>query len=223
MIPATWVCTTTGVPPLVTEVAVYHLAGGVVAAGPLVWPVAVDAPMLEIPHRCRPSMRLAPPWSEVTRYLLPVLARRVLVVHDECRLEVLRWHLPDWEPDRPHRRLPLPNDAERGFRQLKDPKLVSFSPLWHWTDQKIRVHVSYCVTALALAHLMRRQATHAGLPMSVRELLAHLASIQETMLLYPSTGGRPRARRMLTQMTPTQQQLYDLFGLDRYAPTPRPA
>ncbi len=131
------------------------------------------------------------------------------------------------------------NDAERGFRQLKDPKLVSFSPLWHWTDQKIRVHVSsplwhwtdqkirvhvsYCVTALALAHLMRRQATHAGLPMSVRELLAHLASIQETMLLYPSTGGRPRARRMLTQMTPTQQQLYDLFGLDRYAPTPRPA
>jgi transposase len=114
------------------------------------------------------------------------------------------------------------NDAERGFRQLKDPKLVSFSPMWHWTDQKIRVHVSYCVTALAVAHLMRRQATHAGLPLSVRELLGHLAGIQETVLLYPSTGGRPRARRMLTQMTPTQQQLYDLFDLDRYAPT-RPA
>jgi hypothetical protein len=31
-----------------------------------------------------------------------------------------------------------------------------------------------------------------------------------------------RARRMLTEMTPTQQQLYDLFDLDRYAPTPRP-
>ena len=114
------------------------------------------------------------------------------------------------------------NDAERGFRQLKDPKLVSFSPMWHWTDQKIRVHVSYCVTALAVAHLMRRQATHAGLPLSVRELLGHLAGIQETVLLYPSTGGRPRARRMLTEMTPTQQRLFDLFGLDRYAPT-RPA
>ena len=114
------------------------------------------------------------------------------------------------------------NDAERGFRQLKDPKLVSFSPMWHWTDQKIRVHVSYCVTALTVAHLMRRQATQAGLTLSVRELLGHLAGIQETLLLYPSTGGRPRARRMLTQMTPTQQQLYDLFDLDRYAPT-RPA
>jgi transposase len=114
------------------------------------------------------------------------------------------------------------NDAERGFRQLKDPKLVSFSPMWHWTDQKIRVHVSYCVTALAVAHLMRREATHAGLPLSVRELLGHLTSIQETVLLYPSTGGRPRARRMLTEMTPTQQRLFNLFGLDRYAPT-RPA
>jgi transposase len=114
------------------------------------------------------------------------------------------------------------NDAERGFRQLKDPKLVSFSPMWHWTDQKIRVHVSYCVTALAAAHLMRRHATHAGLALSVPELLGQLAGIQETLLLYPSTGGRPRARRMLTDMTPTQQHLYDLFDLDRYAPTPRP-
>lgn len=112
------------------------------------------------------------------------------------------------------------NDAEAGFRQLKDPHLVSFSPMWHWTDQKIRVHVSYCVTALAVAHLMRRHARRAGLDMSVRELLDHLAGIQETVLLYPSTGGRPRARRMLTEMTPTQRRLHDVFGLDRYTPTP---
>ncbi len=66
---------------------------------------------------------------------------------------------------------------------------------------------------------MRRQTTQAGIPMSVRELLHQLAGIQETVLLYPSTGGRPRARRMLTERTPTQQQLFDLFTLARYAPT----
>jgi len=110
------------------------------------------------------------------------------------------------------------SDAEAGFRQLKDPKVVSFSPMWHWTDSKIRVHVSYSVTALAVAHLMRRQARQAGLDLSVRELLAELAGIQETVLLYPSGRGRPRARRMLTDMTWTQQHLYELFGLDRYAP-----
>jgi transposase len=109
-------------------------------------------------------------------------------------------------------------DIEAGFRQLKDPKVVSFSPMFHWTDQKIRVHVFYCVLALAVAHLLRRQAAQAGLHMSVRELLGSLAGIQETVLLYQGERGRPRARQVLTEMDPTQQRLYSLFGLDAYAP-----
>ncbi len=111
------------------------------------------------------------------------------------------------------------SEVEAGFRQMKDPQVVSFSPMHHWTDQKIRVHVFYCVLALAIAHLLRRQADHAGLHLSVRELLAELAGIQETVLLYHDGGkGRPRARRMLTQMSPTQQRLADLFDLHHYAP-----
>jgi transposase len=109
-------------------------------------------------------------------------------------------------------------DAEAGFRQLKDRHVVSFSPMFHWTGQKIRVHVFYCVLALAIAHLMRRQAVQAGLDLSVRELLHTLGGIGETVLIYPSTGGRPRARRMLTDRDPTQQHLFDLFGLGAYAP-----
>jgi transposase len=112
------------------------------------------------------------------------------------------------------------SEAEFGFRQLKDPQVVSFSPMHHWTDQKIRVHVFCCVLALAVAHLMRRRAAQAGLHLSVRELLDQLAGIGETVLLYHDGGkGRPRARRILTDMTDTQRRLFDLFGLDRYAPT----
>ena len=112
------------------------------------------------------------------------------------------------------------SEVEAGFRQLKDPHVVSFGPMHHWTDQKIRVHVFYSVLALTVAHLMRRQADQAGLHMSVRELLNELAGIEETVLLYHDGGkGRPRARRMLTDTTPTQDRLADLFGIDRYAPT----
>jgi transposase len=111
------------------------------------------------------------------------------------------------------------NDVESGFRQLKDPHLVGFSPMHHWTDSKIRVHVFYCVLALAIAHLMRRQAHQAGLNLSVHELLTALAGIQETVLLYPTGGrGRPRAQRILTDTDPTQQRLSELFNLDAYAP-----
>ena len=108
--------------------------------------------------------------------------------------------------------------VEGDFRQMKDPAVVSFSPMFHWTEPKIRVHVFYCVLALMVARLMVREAEHAGMHMSVRELLDHLAGIQETLLLYQGGRGRPRARRMLTEIDPTQRRLYDLFGLDAYAP-----
>lgn len=110
------------------------------------------------------------------------------------------------------------SDVEGAFRQLKDPKVVSFSPMFHWTDAKIRVHVFYCVLALRVARLMQREAARAGLPMSARELLVQLGGIEETVLLYQGERGRPRARRMLTEVTATQQRLYDLFDLERYAP-----
>jgi transposase len=109
-------------------------------------------------------------------------------------------------------------DVEGSFRQMKDPHVVSFSPMHHWTEQKIRVHAFYCVLALQIAHLMRRHAHQAGHDLSVRGLLTALAGIEETVLLYQAERGRPRARRMLTDMTSTQQRLYDLFDLDRYAP-----
>jgi transposase len=110
------------------------------------------------------------------------------------------------------------SEAETGFRQLKDPHVVSFSPMHHWTEHNIRVHVFTCVLALQIAHLMRLKARRAGLNLSVRALLAELAAIGETVLLYPSTGGRPKARRMTTELSHAQQQLYQLFGLDRWAP-----
>lgn len=86
------------------------------------------------------------------------------------------------------------SEVEAGFRQQKDPHVVSFGPMHHWTDQKIRVHVFYSVLALTVAHLMRRQADRAGLRMSVRELLHQLAGIGETVLLFHD-GGKGRAPR----------------------------
>jgi transposase len=110
------------------------------------------------------------------------------------------------------------SEAEFSFRQMKDTHVVSFSPMHHWTEHNIKVHVFTCVLALQIAHLMRRKATRAGLAMSVRELLRELAGIGETVLLYQGDRGRPRAHRMLTETTPAQDNLAVIFGLDRYSP-----
>jgi len=110
------------------------------------------------------------------------------------------------------------SEAESGFRQLKDTHVVSFSPMRHWTEHNIRVHVFTCVLALQIAHLMRYRTRQHGLDLSVRELLSQLAGIQETVLIYPSTGGRPKARQMTTELTGNQPRLHEIFGLARWAP-----
>ena len=110
------------------------------------------------------------------------------------------------------------SEAEFSFRQMKDPHVVSFSPMHHWTEHNIRLHVFTCVLALQIAHLMRRTAAQAGLHLSVRQLLAQLAGIGETVLIYPSTGGRPKARRMTTELTGDQHELYEIFDLAKWAP-----
>jgi transposase len=108
--------------------------------------------------------------------------------------------------------------VEGDFRQMKDPKVVSFPPMFHFTESKIRVHVFHCVLALMAARLMVREADRAGMHMSVRALLSSLSGVEETVLLYQGERGRPRARRMLTEIDATQRRLYDLFGLEDYAP-----
>jgi transposase len=110
------------------------------------------------------------------------------------------------------------SEAEFSFRQMKDTRVVSFSPMHHWTEHNIRVHVFTCVLALQIAHLMRLRAARAGLRMSVRELLRELSGIGETVLLYHGDRGRPRAHRMLTETSPPQDKLTQIFGLARYAP-----
>jgi len=80
------------------------------------------------------------------------------------------------------------------LRQMKDCKVVSFSPMFHWTDQKTRVHVFSWVLALMIARLMARETEAAKIPRSVREVLSHLSGIRATVLLYQGERGRPRAR-----------------------------
>lgn len=65
--------------------------------------------------------------------------------------------------------------VESDFRQTMDRKIAPFSPMFCWTQSKIRVHVFCCVLARVAARLMVREADRAGLHVSARELLARLA------------------------------------------------
>jgi len=114
--------------------------------------------------------------------------------------------------------------VEDAFADMKNPHFLSWEPMFHWTDSKIRVHAFYCVLALTLASLLQRRAAQNGISLSVQALIKALNGIQEVTNLYPATGkagspGRPSSQTTLTAMDATQQALYRLFDLDRYRKT----
>jgi transposase len=113
------------------------------------------------------------------------------------------------------------SQVEDAFADMKDPHFLSWKPMFHWTDSKIRVHAFYCILALTLASLLQRRAAQNGISLSVQALMKALNGIQEVINIYPATGkagspGRPSTQTTLTEMDVTQQALYGLFDLDRY-------
>ena len=103
---------------------------------------------------------------------------------------------------------------EEAFKRMKDPHFVSWRPLHHWTDQKIRVHAFYCVLALLLAALLRRTLAHQQLTLSITQILETLSNIKEVALVYP---GRARAPQITyNRLTPLQRQLMATLELARF-------
>lgn len=111
-------------------------------------------------------------------------------------------------------------EVEAAFHQMKDPAHGAFRPIYHWTDQKIKVHSLYSVAALLLINLAWREANRAGIQVSPRELTESLSAIREVTLIYPPAKGKgpPRVLKKLTRMDQLQQQLFELFQLDAFRP-----
>lgn len=89
--------------------------------------------------------------------------------------------------------------AERVFRDLKDPWVGAFRPQYHWTDQKLRVHALIAVLGLLLGRLLLRRAQQrVGFQGSLRTLVERLTLLRRATLVYGhARGGRPRITEQL--------------------------
>jgi transposase len=107
---------------------------------------------------------------------------------------------------------------ESAFRDMKNPHFLGWSPMFHWTDSKIRVHAFYCVLALTLVSLLQRTLHSKGIDLSLTRMMELLGSIQEVLAIYPRQPGqhKPRTAVCLSHRDEDQQRLCEALGLDRY-------
>lgn len=103
---------------------------------------------------------------------------------------------------------------EEAFKNMKNTDFLNWRPAWHWTDQKLRVHAFYCVTALMLSSLARKVARNAGVDLILPALLEELSAIREVAVIYPrGTLARPRDHIALSRMSPRQKKLAEALQI----------
>ncbi len=107
---------------------------------------------------------------------------------------------------------------ETAFRRMKDCHHIALRPQYHWTDQKVEVHVFCCVLALMLCSLLHRELHRKGIDRSIPAILDELAKIREVGVIYAPQREKetPTIQMTLSQMSPEQRILYDALDLKRY-------
>jgi transposase len=139
-----------------------------------------------------------------------------LMAHRLGRTVLLTNHF-DWTAEQVITGYSGQQHIEKVFRGLKDGDWLGWGPMYHWTDQKIRVHAFYCMLGISLLQYVQRQAQAVWPGLSTEQLLQELRQIQKYTLLYPPQGekGPNRVATVLSKQSLLQQRLAQELGLDQ--------
>lgn len=95
------------------------------------------------------------------------------------------------------------------FKALNDKKISPFSPVWHWTDSKVRIHSFICVLAVTLVRLLEIEAKKGGVDLSAKLLLEELRAVK--LCIMGNNVNSPK--KQLNVLSPTQEALVRQFDI----------
>ena len=103
---------------------------------------------------------------------------------------------------------------ENYFKILKNPFHFSVRPPYHWTDQKIKVHVFTCLIGLILTALLYRKVQQKHITISPTRMLHELSKVREALIVEMSgLKGKPCARRKIEEMEEQTRLLFESLGI----------
>jgi len=102
------------------------------------------------------------------------------------------------------------------FKQMKDRKTGTWWPMFHWTNQMIRVHGLYCSLSLLIRSLILKRIREKEMSMSMNKLHEKLSGIREVLNVFPKRKKKESTQSVVTKMDEVQQRLFDLFRMEQY-------
>ena len=109
---------------------------------------------------------------------------------------------------------------EHAFRDTKSRKNGCWWPLYHYTDQKIKVHGLYCSISMLLQSLIQRKLKQNNINLSMERLLRELSQIKEVINYYPIKNKSSKhltKNSTFTKMDEVKQRLFSLFEIEKYS------
>lgn len=104
---------------------------------------------------------------------------------------------------------------EKAFRQMKDTDHLAVRPIWHWTDQKIKVHIFCCILAFRLCCILQKELKDMGIHMSINKMLDKLAEKKQYVHYYQQKRGLKEAYSM-TMCDDITEKMVEAQGLHKY-------
>ena len=78
--------------------------------------------------------------------------------------------------------------VESSFKQMKDIDFLTVRPIFHWTDQRIAVHIFLCVLAYRLCALLRKELHEKGIDCSINQCLKSMNAVNRVTTFYGPIG-----------------------------------
>ena len=98
---------------------------------------------------------------------------------------------------------------ERFFRDSKDPSHFSVRPAFHWTDQKIPVHVMMCYLGLTLCRVAQYMLSrHFQFEISSQDLLDQLDKVQECLVIVIVNGEKLKPTKTISQLEEREEKTW---------------
>ena len=122
----------------------------------------------------------------------------------------------DWSNEQIARAYRSQFHVEEAFKLMKDVKYLSFRPMRHFTDENIRVHAFYCVLALTLTCLLKKELEQMGHVQSIRRMLDKLQEAQQVISVYATPGGKLAVKTAYSRFEGVSKEYADKYNLLEY-------
>ncbi len=73
---------------------------------------------------------------------------------------------------------------EEAFKQLKEVDHLTVKPMFHWTDEKIRVHIFTCVLAFRLCCLLKKELKMKDINITINQLLNEMKEVRQVTTFF---------------------------------------